>query len=198
MGMPKLSDEALNKIKNRIAMVLAGYSKRYLEDVYNRAFHTTIGQRLKNMPRAAIFSTELALYLLNALLVERLRDDTPLMKLLSEIITDAPSEISKRLINGEAELADLENLFRVMTPEKQEEVIKGLLAIGGQSLINKKLAVPEQNTENETNKKPLSIAPTVLTVKPAERPFSTWAQETTVKLHAKRDEIRRKRQERGS
>lgn len=174
----KLSDKALN----RIAMVVAGYSKRSLEGVYNEASHTAIAQRLKSMPRVAIFSTELALYILGALLVERLGDDTPLMKLLTEVITDAPSEISKRLINGEAELTDLKGLFKAMTPDKQEEVIKQLLVIGGQSIINKKSVILKQETEKDTDDKPLPNQ--------ASTTIANWNARLT-KLRKQRQERRR-------
>lgn len=92
------------KMLNGIAILAAGYAKRWMEsNVYDRVVDTKIGQKLKNMDKKAIFGIEFGLNFLTTILDQNFNDDTAVKKFIKEVGMDAASELSKRLINGAKE-----------------------------------------------------------------------------------------------
>jgi hypothetical protein len=95
------------KNANFVAVVLSSYAKRVLETRYDELFKTELGERAKGLDPATKYLIEGGLYAALAYGDTKFPDDKPWKKFLFEVLKDAPSELSKRLINGvKAEAAD--------------------------------------------------------------------------------------------
>lgn len=88
------------KSANFVAVVLSSYAKRVLESRYDELFRSALGERAKSLEPATKYLIEGGLYAALAYGDAKLPDDRPWKKFLLEILKDAPSELSKRLING--------------------------------------------------------------------------------------------------
>ena len=118
------------KITNSLAVIISGYSRRWMESYYDKLFETDIGQKLKSLDDPYRYGIELGLNLLNAFFEQNFVDDSALKKLVKQIGTDAAPEISKRLINHVKESARSEK----NTPEAAS-VFNVLLTLDDQTLI---------------------------------------------------------------
>ena len=118
------------RITDSLAVILSGYSRRWLESYYDKLFETDIGQKLKSLDDPYRYGIELGLNLLNAFFEQNFVDDSALKKLVKLVGTDAAPEISKRLINHVKERARSEK----NTPEATS-VFNVLLTLDDQTLI---------------------------------------------------------------
>lgn len=85
----------------------AGYAKRMLESQYNRLGQTQAGKRLRGLNYPTKLGIEVALNLASASL-NAYEDKLPgkaWKEFLMQLAEDAPSEISKRILNGDTEIA---------------------------------------------------------------------------------------------
>lgn len=88
------------KSANFVAVVLSSYAKRVLESRYDELFRSELGERAKSLEPATKYLIEGGLYAALAYGDAKVPDDKPWKKFLFEVLKDAPSELSKRLING--------------------------------------------------------------------------------------------------
>lgn len=88
------------KTANFVAVMLSGYAKRVLESRYDDLFSTELGERAKRLDPATKYLIEGGLYAALAYGDGKFPDNQPWKKFVFEILKDAPSELSKRLING--------------------------------------------------------------------------------------------------
>lgn len=127
LGNPKLQKAA--------STFAAGYAKRMLEGRYSQLTETKAGQRLVNLSRPNKLIIEAALNGLVSYLStkESSLANSPVKEFLWEIAKDAPSEISKRLLNGDhkrTKSADASSATDVETGESEQRgVMEGLLKI---------------------------------------------------------------------
>ncbi|MCC6695762.1 MAG: hypothetical protein IT365_09045 [Candidatus Hydrogenedentes bacterium] len=91
-------DEA--KLSQALGSFLSGYIRRMLEAHYDKLVETDLGQTITHLPLSTRYGIEAGLYGLLALLDIVMKDDSLLRKVAKDVISDAPSEISKRIING--------------------------------------------------------------------------------------------------
>lgn len=87
---------------NALGVFASGYAKRLLESQYDSVAMTELGQRLHSLDSRLKYGIEAALYAVMAYAYQRLPKETPIQILLKEIAMDIPSELSKRIINGDA------------------------------------------------------------------------------------------------
>ncbi len=88
------------KSANFVAVVLSSYAKRILESRYDDLFKTELAARAKQLDPTTKYAIEAGLYAALAYGDQKFPGDKPWKKFLFEVVKDAPSEISKRLING--------------------------------------------------------------------------------------------------
>lgn len=131
MNLPEiLANPKLHKATTTFA---AGYAKRMMEGQYTRFMQTSLGQKGQALSRPNKLAIEAALNGLAAYLStkESKFADTPLKSFLWEVAMDAPSEISKRLLNGadaKEKGAKHSNVIDVEAVRAEEAtVIEGLL-----------------------------------------------------------------------
>jgi hypothetical protein len=86
--------------KNMAAGISSQYLKRFLENFYNNLSKSGALDKFKNLDSASQHILELLAYFTTTSLGERLEDGGFLKKIFSEILKDAPSEISKRVYNN--------------------------------------------------------------------------------------------------
>ena len=81
----------------------AGYAKRVMEGQYSRLMETELGKRAAQLSRPSKYAVEAVLNGIVAYLAtkEGTLANTPVKEFLWELAKDAPSEISKRLLNGD-------------------------------------------------------------------------------------------------
>lgn len=92
------------KLLNSLAILAAGYAKRWMEgNLYDKVFETKFGEKFKNLDKKSVYGIEFGLNFLTSILDQKFHDDTALKKFIKEIGMDAASELSKRLINGTRE-----------------------------------------------------------------------------------------------
>jgi hypothetical protein len=84
-----------------LASMAAGYTRRELDRrFYDRLLDTNVGLSLKGLSIEKKYALEFAAYLATALATQRLPEATPLGQYLKEVLTDMPSEVARRVING--------------------------------------------------------------------------------------------------
>ena len=88
------------KLLNGLAIFASGYVKRWMEGNYDALMRTAAARRLMECGKPNRYGIEAALNALFAYADQNWSHDTPLRRLLREVALDAPSEISKRLVNG--------------------------------------------------------------------------------------------------
>jgi hypothetical protein len=114
----------------------AGYARRMLEGQYTRLFETDLGKRATKLSRPSKYAVEAVLNGIVAYLStkEDTLANTPVKAFLWEVAKDAPSEISKRLLNGDHKTpASPLHGFETSDPDKQT-VLDGLLRMDASNL----------------------------------------------------------------
>ncbi len=130
LGNPKLHKAA--------ATFAVGYAKRMMEGQYSRIMQTKLGKRLHGLDGPNKYAVEAALNGLVAYLStkESAFATSPVREFLWELAKDAPSEISRRILNGERTRAN--DGYPVIDVEvvesEQRSVIEGLLKMKGEDL----------------------------------------------------------------
>lgn len=100
----KLEDMLKNPpLQKAAATFAAGYAKRMLEGHYTSLKQTELGKRAMQLSRPSKYAVESVLNGIVAYLStkESTISNTPIKAFLWEVAKDAPSEISKRLLNGD-------------------------------------------------------------------------------------------------
>lgn len=97
---PVFDNKALAKAAATFA---GGYAKRMMESRYNRLMESELGKRLSRLSSPSKYAVEAVLNGIVAYLAtkESSLANTPIKQFLWEVAKDAPSEISKQLLNGE-------------------------------------------------------------------------------------------------
>jgi len=106
------SDTVFNNkaLQKAAATFASGYAKRMMEGRYNRFKESEVGQQLFQLSSPSKYTIEAVLNGIVAYLAtkESTFANTPIRQFLWEVAKDAPSEISKRLLNGEPKTATSE------------------------------------------------------------------------------------------
>mgnify|MGYP001564021362 CR=1 FL=1 len=135
---------------NALGVFASGYAKRFLESQYDSLAKTDLGQRLHGLDSRLKYGIEAALYAAMAYAYQRLPMETPIQVFLKELAMDFPSELSKRMINGDipeggavgdcasAPLSELDNesllsLARWLSQMTQEERVHTLARLAAAS-----------------------------------------------------------------
>lgn len=120
-------------LKKAGATFLAGYAKRMMEGHYTRLMETEVGRRATQMSRPSKYAVEAVLNGIAAYLStkEGTIANTPVKEFLWEVAKDAPSEISKRLLNGDH--ATSAGVIDTSTEDRQT-VLDGLLRLDANDL----------------------------------------------------------------
>jgi hypothetical protein len=84
-----------------LAMILANYAKRKLEETYDNFAESDFGQTIQNMDSKSKYALELVLYLISAIADRKLDEKSFLTKIIKEISVDATPELAKRFLDGE-------------------------------------------------------------------------------------------------
>ncbi len=94
-------------LKKAAVTFATGYARRMMEGQYTRLMQTELGNRAAHLSRPSKYAVEVLLNGIVAYLStkEGTIANTPVKEFLWEIAKDAPSEISKRLLNGEHKTA---------------------------------------------------------------------------------------------
>jgi hypothetical protein len=82
------------------ASVAASYAKRILDAGIYRQLEEQFGDRIRRFSKKDRKVVEAILYLVNAFIDANMREDGALDKFVKDVVTDAPSEIGVRLVNG--------------------------------------------------------------------------------------------------
>ena len=90
------------KITRGGAVVAASYLKRWLEKRYDTLMDSPTGERLKQLDPKSKYGIEAALYVLTAVLDQKLDDSTPMKALVKNVAMDAGPEMAKRMLNGDS------------------------------------------------------------------------------------------------
>lgn len=128
------------KLHKAATTVAVEYAKRMLEGQYTRLAETAIGQQAKALSRPKKLAIEAALNALAGYLStkEEKYAGTPLKSFFWDLAMDAPSEISKRLLNGdhpEAAAAKPAGVIDVEVIKAEEAtVLEGLLKMPPEDL----------------------------------------------------------------
>ncbi len=125
------------KLKKAAVSFAAGYAKRMMEGQYNRLFQTGLANSLIGLNRPSKLAIEAALNSVVAYLATREGGtaNTPVKEFLWEVAKDAPSELSKRLLNGENLVSERSGMVDVNgTASDQQTVLEGLLRMNVQEL----------------------------------------------------------------
>ena len=101
MRLDKLIQD--EKLRRGAAIFASSYAKRMLESRYDCLMETPGGRKLKELNRPTKLGIEAMLNLLAGYLAskEATRSDPMWKQVAYEILSDAPSEFSKRLLNGQ-------------------------------------------------------------------------------------------------
>ncbi len=119
-------------LKKAAVTFATGYAKRMMEGQYTRLMNTAIGKQASHLSRPSKYAVEAVL---NGIVAwastkETHFANTPVREFLWELAKDAPSEISKRLLNGEhAETIDVQ-----VGGEDARHVLDGLLNLDAKDL----------------------------------------------------------------
>ena len=128
-----IDDTLKNPDLKKAAVTFAvGYAKRMMEGQYTRLMTTELGKQAARLNRPSKYAVEAVL---NGIVAwastkESKFANTPVKEFLWELAKDAPSEISKRLLNGDhAETIDVE-----VNPEDARTVLDGLVRMDANDL----------------------------------------------------------------
>ena len=93
-----MKKEEFSKI---LASIAASYTRRELDrSFYDRLIASEIGQKLGKLSSGQKYALEFAAYAASAVTLQQSGDSGAVMKFLTEVAADAPSEIARRMING--------------------------------------------------------------------------------------------------
>ncbi len=131
-----LANPKLHKAASTFAV---GYAKRMMEGNYDRLMDTEVGQKAASLSRPKKLAIEVALNGLAAYLSTKESQfaDAPIKSFLWELAKDAPSELSKRLLNGDhAKSSDAKQSGPIDVEVVREEatVMEGLLKMPAEDL----------------------------------------------------------------
>lgn len=122
--------ELFEKWANRAAIVAAQDAKRRLERLYDQLSDTKVVKKLKTLPKAQKILVGLGLYAAGIPAEERLPDDNPVALFVKEILTDAPAEIARRVINGETKIDHAPPQIQTTEISAEEKLIDIALEMG--------------------------------------------------------------------
>lgn len=122
-----------DKTKKAVVTFAVGYAKRMMEGQYTRMTNTKFGQQASRLNRPSKYAVEAVL---NGIVAwastkENKFANTPVREFLWELAKDAPSEISKRLLNGDH--AETNN-GETVNGEDARTVLDGLLRMDANDL----------------------------------------------------------------
>lgn len=120
------------KLLNGLATFASSYVKRWMEANYDALTRTAPARKLMECGKPTRYGIEAALYALLAYADQRWAGDTPMTKFVREVVMDAPSEISKRLVNGFREEAMAS--AGAGTPDQSKSVEQMLLGLDDATL----------------------------------------------------------------
>lgn len=84
-----------------LSSIAASYTRRELDRrVYDRVMDSQAGHKLKNLTVQQKYALEFVTYAASAIAMTRLPSSGPLGQYLRDVLTDIPSEIARRMING--------------------------------------------------------------------------------------------------
>ena len=123
--------EMFDKVMEHLPGIIPKYAKRGLEHLYDRAFETPLGLKLKSLGMPKKYALEFLLYGLTELFESRWKDNTALSHIFKEVAVDVSPEIAKRMINGAREeiMASVET-----APAEEKELASFLLELEDQDL----------------------------------------------------------------
>lgn len=119
-------------LKKAAVTFASGYARRMMEGHYTRLMNTELGNQASRLSKPSKYAVEAVL---NGIVAwastkETKFANTPVREFLWEMAKDAPSELSKRLLNGDhAETIDVE-----VNPEDARTVLDGLLRMDADDL----------------------------------------------------------------
>ncbi len=133
------TDDMLNSpaLKKAAVTFATGYARRMMEGQYTRLMETELGKRAAQLTRPSKYAVEVVLNGIVAYLStkESTLANTPVKEFLWEIAKDAPSEISKRLLNGDHKFASTAATPDVETGDGDSRtVLDGLLRMDADDL----------------------------------------------------------------
>jgi len=123
---------ANEKLLNGLATFASSYVKRWMEANYDALMRAAPARKLMECGKPTRYGIEAALYALLAYADQRWSGNTPMTKFVREVMMDAPSEISKRLVNGFREEAMAP--AATGTPEQTKGVEQMLLGLDDATL----------------------------------------------------------------
>jgi hypothetical protein len=126
MKLDKLIQD--EKLRRGAAVFASSYAKRMLEDRYDRLMETRAGKELKKLNRPTKLGIEAAVNLLAGYLATKeVTQSDPIWKQVAyEILSDAPSEFSKRLLNGQPHAQSNISLQDPAVHEESETALEAL------------------------------------------------------------------------
>jgi hypothetical protein len=96
-----ISNNDREQLYRILSSVSASYTRRELDRrVYDQLMASSFGQSLKGLSSTNKYALEFVVYAVSAIASERIGQPGPLGQYLKEVLTDAPSEIARRMING--------------------------------------------------------------------------------------------------
>lgn len=124
------------ELKKAAVTFATGYAKRMMEGQYTRLMQTAAGKRAAELSRPSKYAVEVVLNGIVAYLStkEGAIANTPIKEFLWEIAKDAPSEISKRLLNGDQPRAADHAIDVEASVEDKQTVLDGLLHMEADNL----------------------------------------------------------------
>ncbi|MHB1308691.1 MAG: hypothetical protein ACYDC1_17660 [Limisphaerales bacterium] len=132
----------------------SGYAKRMMEAQYTRVMESELGKQASRLSRPSKYAVEAVLNGIVAYLAmrESTITNTPAKEFLWEMAKDVPSEISKRLLNGDpSTLTGPATLDDQITEDDKRTVLDGLLRMEANDLATflswLKNATPEERRE---------------------------------------------------
>ena len=119
-------------LKKAAVTFASGYARRMMEGQYTRLMNTELGKRASRLSKPSKYAVEAVL---NAIVAwastkEGKFANTPVREFLWELAKDAPSEISKRLLNGD----HAETIVVPVSGEDARTVLDGLLRMDANDL----------------------------------------------------------------
>lgn len=113
-----------------------GYARRMMEGQYTRLMETDLGKQASRLSRPSKYAVEAVLNGITAYLAtkESTLANTPIKQFLAEVAKDAPSEISKRLLNGMHSDPSPAAVDRPPSQDDERTVLDGLLRMDANEL----------------------------------------------------------------
>ncbi len=137
-----------------LAEMAGGWSKIFMEKVYDKAFETDLAKRLQNLgiiSKSAMIST---LGLMSFYLTNRITEKNFSGRVFRQVTEDAWSEVGKRLLNGFHNLVvDLEKSAQT---EEQKQVLQSLSQADLETLRKLLKEFIKTRTPVESEEKPVS------------------------------------------